>query len=163
MSAKKKRKMSWWKNFSTVPLSRSSTSISVLILCKRGWTILTPVGGWRSRIPCPRRTIWKGSKRSRGGKRVAGLDELLSQVTREMRRLYERYQIQSGLNEVEQRLRSIVEQERQALEGEQDARPDLEAKKEFLDHLPSKPSEAIEKLASYTFEDAPWPQVCMEN
>ena len=98
-----------------------------------------------------RRLMQRGLKQ--GEKKVAGLDELLSQVTREMRRLYERYQIQSGLNEVEQKLRSIVEQERQALEGEQDARPDLEAKKEFLDHLPSKPSEAIEKLASYTFED----------
>ncbi|MEK7334806.1 MAG: VWA domain-containing protein, partial [Candidatus Binatota bacterium] len=98
-----------------------------------------------------RRLMQRGLKQ--GEKKVAGLDELLSQVTREIRRLYERYQIQSGLNEVEQRLRSIVEQERQALEGEQDARPDLEAKKEFLDHLPSKPSEAIEKLASYTFED----------
>ncbi|MEK7378523.1 MAG: VWA domain-containing protein [Candidatus Binatota bacterium] len=98
-----------------------------------------------------RRLMQRGLKQ--GEKKVAGLDELLSQVTREMRRLYERYQIQSGLNEVEQRLRSIVEQERQALEGKQDARPDLEAKKEFLDHLPSKPSEAIEKLASYTFED----------
>ena len=98
-----------------------------------------------------RRLMQRGLKQ--GEKKVAGLDELLSQVTREMRRLYERYQIQSGLDEVEQKLRSIVEQERQALEGEQDARPDLEAKKEFLDHLPSKPSEAIEKLASYTFED----------
>src|SRR3990167_10562360 len=84
-----------------------------------------------------RRLMQRGLKQ--GEKKVAGLDELLSQVTREIRRLYERYQIQSGLNEVEQRLRSIVEQERQALEGEQDARPDLETKKEVLDHLPSKP------------------------
>jgi len=86
-------------------------------------------------------------------KQMGGLDDLLSQVAREMRKLYERYQMQSALDEIEEKLESIVEQERRTLEESAEGRPDLQAKKEFLDRLPSRSSEAIEKLASYSFED----------
>lgn len=85
--------------------------------------------------------------------RVAGLDDLLSQVAREMRRLYDRYQIQPALDQVQRELQSIVDQERRTLEEMGEARPDLEAKKEFLEHLPERSSEAIERLTSYGFED----------
>ncbi|TAK07849.1 hypothetical protein EPO44_03430, partial [bacterium] len=98
-----------------------------------------------------RRLMQRGLKQEE--KQAAGLDDLLSQITREMRRLFERYQIQSAMDQVEQKLQSIVDQERRTLEGMGEERPDLEAKKEFLDHLPDKSSEAIEKLASYSFED----------
>ncbi|MEK7341739.1 MAG: VWA domain-containing protein [Candidatus Binatota bacterium] len=99
-----------------------------------------------------RRLKQRGLKQ--GDKQAGGLDDLLSRVTREMRRLYEQYQIQSALDQVEQQLQSIVDQERRTLEQRREARPDLEEKRDFLDHLPNKSSEAIEKLASYDFEDA---------
>jgi uncharacterized protein with von Willebrand factor type A (vWA) domain len=98
-----------------------------------------------------RRLMQRGVKQ--GEKRAAGLDDLLSQVAREMRRLYERYQIQSALDQVGQKLQSIVEQERRTLQGLRGARPQIDEKEKFLDRLPSKPSEAIERLASYGFED----------
>ncbi|MGH7772569.1 MAG: VWA domain-containing protein [Candidatus Binatia bacterium] len=98
-----------------------------------------------------RRLMQRGLKQ--GDKRVPGLDDLLSQVAREMRRMYERYQIQSALDQVEQKLQSIIDQERRTLESLQEERPDIEGKKEFLNRLPNKSSEAIERLASYAFED----------
>ncbi|TAJ85695.1 VWA domain-containing protein [bacterium] len=99
-----------------------------------------------------RRLMQRGLKQEE--KQVAGLDDLLSQITREMRRLFERYQIQPALDQVGQKLQSIVDQERSTLEEMGEGKPDLAAKKEFLEHLPGKASEAIEKLASYSFEDA---------
>ncbi len=99
-----------------------------------------------------RRLMQRGLKQ--GDKKAPGLEDLLSQVTREMRRLYERYQLQSALDQVGQKLKSVVDQERRTLEQFREARPDIEEKEKFLDRLPSKTSEAIEKLASYSFEDS---------
>ncbi|MBI1994616.1 MAG: hypothetical protein HYS67_09495, partial [Deltaproteobacteria bacterium] len=56
-------------------------------------------------------------------KQMGGLDDLLSQVAREMRKLYERYQMQSALDEIEEKLESIVEQERSTLEESAEGRP----------------------------------------
>jgi uncharacterized protein with von Willebrand factor type A (vWA) domain len=99
-----------------------------------------------------RRLMQRGLKQ--GEKRASGLDELLSQLTREMRRNYERYQIHSALDHVGGELKSILDRERQTLEALKDARPEVQEKMEFLDNLPNKASEAIERLASYTFEDS---------
>jgi len=99
-----------------------------------------------------RRLMQRGVKQ--GEKRAAGLDDLLSQVAREMRRLYERYQIQSALDQVGQKLQSIVERERRTLQGLRGTTPQIDEKEKFLERLPGKPSEAIERLASYAFEDA---------
>ena len=99
-----------------------------------------------------RRLAQRGLKQD--DKKVDGLEDLLSQVTREMRRLYERYQLQSALDQVGQKLQSIVEQERKTLEELKESKPDIGEKTKFLDRLPSKASEAIEKLASYSFEDS---------
>jgi uncharacterized protein with von Willebrand factor type A (vWA) domain len=99
-----------------------------------------------------RRLMQRGLKQ--GEKRVAGLDDLLSQVAREMRRLYERYQIQSALDQVREELESIVDQEKGTLEDLRQAGSDIGDKLKFLDRLPSRPSDTIEKLASYEFEDA---------
>lgn len=98
-----------------------------------------------------RRLMQRGVKQ--GEKKVAGLDDMLSRLAREMRQLYERYQIQSALDEVSEELRSIVQQERQTLESMRETRPGIEEKEEFLDRLPNKASEAIERLGSYSFED----------
>jgi uncharacterized protein with von Willebrand factor type A (vWA) domain len=98
-----------------------------------------------------RRLKQRGIKQD--GKQMSGIDDLLARLAREMRKLYERHQLQSALDEIEQKLESILEQERATLDQRAEDRPDLQQKKDFLDRLPSKPSEAIEKLASYSFED----------
>ena len=98
-----------------------------------------------------RRLMQRGLKQEE--KRVPGLEDLLSRVAREMRRLYERYRLQSAQDEVREELDSIVDQERETLENLQQGGPEIDEKKEFLEHLPSKSSDAIEKLAAYDFEN----------
>ncbi|MGH7831519.1 MAG: VWA domain-containing protein, partial [Candidatus Binatia bacterium] len=98
-----------------------------------------------------RRLMQRGLKH--GEEQVPGLDDLLSQIAREIRRLYDRYQIHSALDQVGEKLESIVAQERRALERLRETRPDIEEKEKFLDRVPKKSSEAIERLASYDFED----------
>ncbi len=99
-----------------------------------------------------RRLVQRGMKN--GEEKIAGLDELLSQLAREMRRLYERYQIRSALDQVGEKLQSLLAKERETLEKSENPRPELEMKERFLDQLPDKKSEAIEKLASYDFENS---------
>jgi uncharacterized protein with von Willebrand factor type A (vWA) domain len=89
-----------------------------------------------------------------GDQRVNGLDEILSQVARERKRLYEQYRIRSALDQVAQQLESIVNKERESLEELRDEKPSVDKKRQFLDNLPEKLSEAMEKLASYSFENA---------
>ncbi len=85
--------------------------------------------------------------------RVPGLDDLLSQVAREKRRMYEQYQIRSALDEIQEMLQDIVNRERETLKESED-RAEAQQKDEFLQHLPPKLSDAIERLASYSFENA---------
>ena len=99
-----------------------------------------------------RRLMQKGIKQRE--KQTKGIDDLLSQVAREMRKLYDQYRLQSAMEEVQQRLESILDQERQTLEELDQAGQDTEAKRQFLNDLPSKTSQAIEKLTSYRFENA---------
>src|SRR5436309_11343689 len=61
-----------------------------------------------------RRLMQRGLKQ--GENRVPGMEDLLSQVAREMRRLYEQYRLQSAQDEVKQELDSIVGEERQTLD-----------------------------------------------
>jgi len=61
-----------------------------------------------------RRLVQRGMKN--GEEKIAGLDELLSQLAREMRRLYERYQIRSALDQVGEKLQSLLAKERETLE-----------------------------------------------
>ncbi len=89
-----------------------------------------------------------------GEERVPGLDDLLAQVAREIKQLYERYQIRSALDQIEEKLESVVSRERQTLAEGGEGNPDLDEKKRFLGQLPRRPSEAIEALSSYEFEDA---------
>src|SRR5947207_5091571 len=97
-----------------------------------------------------RRLMQRGVKQ--GENKVPGMEDLLSQVAREMRRLYEQYRLQSAQEGVKQHVDSIVGEERETLDraGE---KPDIEEKKKFLDHLPGKTSEAVERLAGYDFEN----------
>ena len=98
-----------------------------------------------------RRLMQKGIKR--GENQTKGIDDLLSQVAREMRKLYDEYRLQSAMDEVQEQLESIVDQERQTLEELDQAGQDVQEKKQFLNNLPGKASEAVEKLTSYRFEN----------
>ena len=99
-----------------------------------------------------RRLMQKGIKD--GEKQTKGLEDLLSQVAREMRKLYDEYRLQSAMDEVQEQLDSVVDQERQTLEEMDQTGNDVQDKKQFLNDLPGKTSEAIEKLTSYSFENA---------
>src|ERR687892_1102505 len=99
-----------------------------------------------------RRLMQKGIKQ--GEKQTKGIDELLAQVAREMRKLYDEYRLQSAMDEVQQQLESVVEQERRTLEGLDQAGQDTQSKQQFLNDLPAKTSEAVEKLTSYRFENS---------
>jgi uncharacterized protein with von Willebrand factor type A (vWA) domain len=57
------------------------------------------------------------------------------------------------MDEVQEQLESIVDQERQTLEELDQAGQDVQEKKQFLNNLPGKASEAVEKLTSYRFEN----------
>jgi uncharacterized protein with von Willebrand factor type A (vWA) domain len=98
-----------------------------------------------------RRLMQKGIKQ--GEKQTKGIDDLLSQVAREMRKLYDEYRLQSAMDEVQEQLESIVNEERQTLEELDQAGQDTQEKKQFLNNLPGKVSEAVEKLTSYRFEN----------
>jgi uncharacterized protein with von Willebrand factor type A (vWA) domain len=86
------------------------------------------------------------------GERVAGLDEILEQLREQMRRRYGQVNLEHALDEIRERLRKILELERSALEQRRE-QPGIRQKIEFLDRLPSRPSEAIARLRPYPFED----------
>lgn len=98
-----------------------------------------------------RRLMQKGIKR--GENQTKGIDDLLSQVAREMRKLYDEYRLQSAMDEVQEQLESIVDQEQHTLKELDQAGQDIQEKKQFLNNLPGKVSEAVEKLTSYRFEN----------
>src|SRR5438093_2917368 len=99
-----------------------------------------------------RRLMQKGIKR--GENQTKGIDDLLSQVAREMRKLYDEYRLQSAMDEVQEQLESIVDQEQHTLKELDQAGQDTQEKKQFLNDLPGKVSEAAEKLTSYRFENS---------
>ena len=76
---------------------------------------------------------------------VSGLDDLLSQLAREKRRMYEQYEIRSALGEMDQKLQDVVSQERETLQDLKQSKPEANKKEEFLDQLSGKLSEAIEQ------------------
>ncbi len=98
-----------------------------------------------------RRLMQRGLKQGEG--KVPGMEDLLSQVAREMRKLYEQYRLQSAQDEVKQDLDEILAEERETLEQAGNERPEIEEKKKFLDRLPGKTSDAVERLAEYDFEN----------
>src|SRR5690348_17304430 len=99
-----------------------------------------------------RRLMQKGMKQQE--KQTKGLDDLLSQVAREMRKLYDDYRLQSAMDEAQEKLDSVVDQERETLDDLDQAGQDVQEKRQFLNDLPGKTSEAVEKLTSYSFENS---------
>jgi uncharacterized protein with von Willebrand factor type A (vWA) domain len=83
--------------------------------------------------------------------RVVGLDELLEQLREEMRKRYRQYNLDHAFDDVRQRLDDIVDLERSTLEERGEAGRE---KREFLDRLPPRLSQAIEQLQHYGFEDS---------
>jgi len=98
-----------------------------------------------------RRLMRRGLKQE--DKPVHGLDELLAQLTREMKKIYDRYKIQSVLDEAKEAIQQIVQRERETLRDLRETRPETAEKEAFLDRLPTKWNQAMEKLASYDFEN----------
>jgi uncharacterized protein with von Willebrand factor type A (vWA) domain len=98
-----------------------------------------------------RRLMQKGIKQ--GDKQTKGIDDLLSQVAKEMRKLYDQYRLQSAMDEVQEQLEEVLEQEQQTLEDLDQSGQDVKANQQFLNDLPSKTSEAVEKLTSYSFQN----------
>src|SRR5258706_2850890 len=99
-----------------------------------------------------RRLMQKGIKNAE--KQTKGLEDLLAQVAREMRKLYDEYRLQSGMEQMQEQLDSVVDQEQQTLDEMDQSGQDTQEKKQFLNDLPGKTSEAIEKLTSYEFENS---------
>lgn len=86
------------------------------------------------------------------GGRVPGLDDLLEAVREQMRRRFERFHLDSALDEVRRRLDDLVGTERRAREG----RPGegaAAAGRALLDDLPRRLSEALERLRGHDFAD----------
>jgi uncharacterized protein with von Willebrand factor type A (vWA) domain len=98
-----------------------------------------------------RRLMQKGVKQ--GEKQTKGLDDLLSQVAREMRKLYDQYRLQSAMDEVQEQLDSILDQEKQTLDELDQSGQDVQSNQQFLNDLPNKTSDAVEKLTSYSFQN----------
>jgi len=83
--------------------------------------------------------------------RVVGLDDLLEQLREEMRKRYREFNLDHALDDVRRKLDEIVDLERATLDemGEQGRE-----KREQLDRLPLRISQAIEQLQKYPFEDS---------
>src|ERR1041385_4308407 len=85
------------------------------------------------------------------GARVVGLDDLLEQLREEMRKRYREFNLDHALDEIRQKLEDILDLERTAL-GELGERG--RDKREQLDRLPPRISQAIDQLQKYQFEDS---------
>ena len=109
------------------------------------------------------------------GERVAGLRELLNRLRQQRRQQLERYNLDSLMDDVKERLQDIVDTERAGIDRRlQEAREDLDAagqerqrlegpmrlleeraerSREALDGLPDSPGGAIRELRGYEFMD----------
>ncbi|MBI3768060.1 MAG: hypothetical protein HY271_06120 [Deltaproteobacteria bacterium] len=88
------------------------------------------------------------------GTRVVGLDDLLEQLREQMRQRYHEFNFASALDDVRRKLDELLDLERGTLDERRDGRPEIAAKRDFLDRLPPRLSDAIERLREYAFEDA---------
>jgi uncharacterized protein with von Willebrand factor type A (vWA) domain len=84
--------------------------------------------------------------------RVMGLDDFLEQLREEMRRHYREKNLRDALTGPAERLEEALEREREAIAGDPD--PESAARRrERLDRLPRRLSEALERLRDYDFLD----------
>src|SRR5262249_39599699 len=87
------------------------------------------------------------------GMRVMGLDDFLEEVREQLRQRYREANLDNAFDAPRQRLEDLLDLERDSLAG-QEPTPSRQAKRDFLDRLPHRLSEALERLKGYEFEDA---------
>src|SRR5215472_14301664 len=85
------------------------------------------------------------------GLRIMGLDDFLEALRETMRERQRQYNLDRAFDPIAQRLEELLDLERDALEQRGDAA--AQEKREQLDRLPRRLSEAIEQLRGYEFED----------
>src|SRR5439155_17847385 len=87
------------------------------------------------------------------GIRVMGLDDFLEQLRAEMRSRYRQVNLREAFSELREKLAELLDREREALDRLED-RERAARKRDVLDRLPAKLSEALEHLRDHDFEDA---------
>jgi uncharacterized protein with von Willebrand factor type A (vWA) domain len=86
--------------------------------------------------------------------KLKGLDDLVRDLREEMRKHYRDFNLHSSLNEMQQRLDEILQQEKRTLQERRPQQPHLAEKEHFLNRLPQRLSDQMERLSRYEFEDA---------
>src|SRR5512140_3492867 len=79
------------------------------------------------------------------GVRVMGLDDFLESLREKLREHYRDFNLDNALDDMRRRLDELLDVERDTLEQRQPERPDLQTKRDFLDRLPHRVSEALER------------------
>jgi len=88
------------------------------------------------------------------GMRVMGLDAFLEKIREQLRQRYRDFHLHDALEPMRQRLDELIDLERDTVEARRAEQPELQDKLDWLDHLPRRVSEAMERLREYAFEDA---------
>ena len=87
------------------------------------------------------------------GMRVMGLDELLEALREKLQAHYRDVNLDAALDDIRRRLDELLDLERDTLAQRLPQQPDLQRKRDRLDALPHRLSDAIEQLRDYEFED----------
>ncbi|MFN8625000.1 MAG: VWA domain-containing protein [Candidatus Binatia bacterium] len=88
------------------------------------------------------------------GMRVMGLDDFLEEIREQLRQRYRDFHLDEALAPLRQRLEELLDIERATVEAQRPSHPALQDKLDWLDRLPHRLSEALERLQAYDFEDA---------
>ena len=83
------------------------------------------------------------------GMRVMGLDDFLESLRETLRQKYRDFNLDHALDDVRRKLDELLDLERDALAQQ----PEQQAQRDFLDRLPQRLSEALERLRDHQFED----------
>jgi uncharacterized protein with von Willebrand factor type A (vWA) domain len=86
------------------------------------------------------------------GMRVMGLDDFLEQLREQMRSRYRQVNLRQAFTELREKLEEALDLEREALDRETD-RDKAARKRELLDRLPPRISEALERLRDGGLDD----------
>jgi uncharacterized protein with von Willebrand factor type A (vWA) domain len=84
------------------------------------------------------------------GLRIMGLDDFLEQLREAMRQRYREVNLREAFDPLREKLQTVVEREREALDGLTDVE-EAARRREWLERLPQRLSEALERLRDYPF------------